>query len=232
MLSQRRPVRFFAPARLSTSHKPSFSLKPLDARSERLRCSCSPPSQPFRVQPFFFLVYILFYKGGNPLQKHFETLRIFARISKFRCFHDQETKQTQNKDGRFFYHLRINSNESVAVRSKCFGKELPPSSNFPFSFNFLARWHAGYCQMYKPNKNILSTERPRSGAHLVGSCLGTSLAFSATEGLEGRGWGVLIPHSRSFCTRIPHSFFPNPVFLFQRNTLKSLITTKDNQCKV
>ena len=30
-------------------------------------------------------------------------LRIFARISKFRCFH--ETKQTQNDVGKFFYHL-------------------------------------------------------------------------------------------------------------------------------
>ena len=30
-------------------------------------------------------------------------LGIFARISKFRCFH--ETKQTQNELGRFFYNL-------------------------------------------------------------------------------------------------------------------------------
>ena len=30
-------------------------------------------------------------------------LRIFARISKFRCFH--ETKQTQNDVGKFFYNL-------------------------------------------------------------------------------------------------------------------------------
>ena len=40
-------------------------------------------------------------KGGNPLPNHFErTLRKFARISKFRCFH--ETKQTQNQVRRFF----------------------------------------------------------------------------------------------------------------------------------
>ena len=36
-------------------------------------------------------------------QNILNALRIFARISKFRCFH--ETKQTQNEVGRFFYNL-------------------------------------------------------------------------------------------------------------------------------
>ena len=36
-------------------------------------------------------------------QNILNALRIFARISKFRCFY--ETKQTQNEVGRFFYIL-------------------------------------------------------------------------------------------------------------------------------
>ena len=36
-------------------------------------------------------------------QNILNALRIFTRISKFRCFH--ETKQTQNEVGRFFYNL-------------------------------------------------------------------------------------------------------------------------------
>ena len=47
----------------------------------------------------------------------------------------------------------------------------------------------------------------------------------------GVGGSVLIPHSRSFFTRIPlpAQFFmniPNPVFLSQKNTFKSQISTK------
>ena len=44
------------------------------------------------------------------------------------------------------------------------------------------------------------------------------------EGLEG---GVLIPHSRTFFIS-----FPNPAFLSHKNTLKSLISTKANKCKM
>ena len=52
----------------------------------------------------------------------------------------------------------------------------------------------------------------------------------------GSGRGLLIPHSRSFFTRIPHSaqFFvtiPSSVFS-QKNALKSLISTKANKCKM
>ena len=57
---------------------------------------------------------------------------------------------------------------------------------------------------------------------------------------SGGGWGggggggawsrIPAPFSRE--SRIPQSFFPNTVFLSQRNTLKSLITAKDNKRKV
>ena len=49
---------------------------------------------------------------------------------------------------------------------------------------------------------------------------------------SGRGSWFRIPAPFSRESSIPHNFFPNPVFLSKRNTLKSLITTKDNKCKV
>ena len=72
--------------------------------------------------------------------------------------------------------------------------------------------------------------------------LGTRLIFAMPRGhtillrvwLAGRGGEVLIPHTRSFFTRIPHpaQFFiaiPNPVFLSQKNKFKSQISTKTNK---
>ena len=54
---------------------------------------------------------------------------------------------------------------------------------------------------------------------------------------QGLEVGVLIPYSRPFFRENPASrtffiSFPNPAFLSQKNTLKSLISTKANKCKM
>ena len=57
--------------------------------------------RPFRAQQIFFLgLYINLTREATLCQNILNVLRIFARISKFRFFH--ETKQTQNEVGRFF----------------------------------------------------------------------------------------------------------------------------------
>ena len=58
--------------------------------------------------------------------------------------------------------------------------------------------------------------------------------FHIDGGLEG---GLLILHFLSIFSRFPHPalFFitiPNPVFVSQKNTLESLISTRANKCKM
>ena len=50
-----------------------------------------------------FGLYINLIREGTLCQNILNVIRIFARISKFRCF--RQTKQTQNEVGRFFYNL-------------------------------------------------------------------------------------------------------------------------------
>ena len=50
-----------------------------------------------------FGLYINLIRERTLCQNILNVIRIFARISKFRCF--RETKQTQNEVGRFFYNL-------------------------------------------------------------------------------------------------------------------------------
>jgi len=50
-----------------------------------------------------FGLHIILRREATLCPNVFNTIRIFARISKFRCFH--ETKQKQNEVERFFYNL-------------------------------------------------------------------------------------------------------------------------------
>ena len=52
---------------------------------------------------FFFALNITLTREANLCPNILNTIRIIARISKFRCFH--ETKQTQNEVERFCYNL-------------------------------------------------------------------------------------------------------------------------------
>ena len=58
--------------------------------------------RPFCVHNFFGL-YINLAREATLCQNILNVLRIFARISKFRCFH--EAKQTQHVIGKFSYNL-------------------------------------------------------------------------------------------------------------------------------